>query len=556
MRFCARVTIKAGLLLTFGLGFGNYTEGVPPETAADSIQAKIAALETEDLTVNRHAMADLVKLGPPAVESLIQSLRSDKQLTRLSAAEALGAIGDPRAVDPLLAMLQGDDYAGRWAAAEALGRIRDPRAVDPLIESLRGAQVDLRSAIVTALNQIGDPRAVPTLVKFLKDENPDTRISAARVVGRLGGAEVAPSLIPSLNDPAPEVRISAAEALGRLGAAEALEPLIAMLADDQIGVRLAAAAALGKIGDPRAMPPLVDALQPHDAEQRMVVAGAIGLLRDPAGTQPLIALLRDEREPVQAAAVAALEQMGSAAAPDLINCLGDYSSRICAIAARLLGGAGYQEARDPIVALLKHTDAGVRQAAAAALTRLGYTPETLEDRVTFYIADRDWRALADASQPAFDQLLTSLASENSAERILALDALEEVWRSNIAPLLESLRNTNASIRVFTAEALGNIGNKDAIEPLTALQNDENEYVRKYAARALNQLGREVPIPEPAPLRFEGRAPAGETADEGAVAAASGESATGEAAASEGAAASDVGGAATNNILGDIPLLTF
>ncbi len=548
MRFCTRVTIKTGLLLACGLGFGDFAEGAAPETPADSIQAKIAGLETEDLFRNRYAMNALVKIGPLAVEPLIQCLNSEKQLTRLSAAEALGLIGDPRAVDSLLAMFQNDDYAERWAAAEALGRIRDARAVDPLIEGLRGARADLRSAIVTALNQIGDPRAVPTLVKFLKDENPDIRASAARVVGRLGGPEVAPALIPCLNDANPDVRMHAAEALGRLNAADAVEPLIALLADDQAGVRLAAAAALGNIGDLRAVPPLIEALQPHDAEQRITAARAIGLLRDPAGTQPLIALLRDEREPVQAAAIAALEQMGATAAPDLINCLSDYSNRICATAARLLGQAGAPDAREPLIALLKHQDAGVRQAAAAALTRLGYVPETPEEQITFYIAGGDWRAVLDAGAPGFNILLARLSSANATERILSLEAMEHVGRSNIELLLESLKHTNASIRLFTAEALGNIGNEQAIEPLTALQNDENEYVRKYAARALNQLGREVPIPEPGPLRYEERAGGGEESRMAAPA---------ETAAGDGSADTNSAGvAATNNVLGDIPLLTF
>ncbi len=550
MRCCARVSIKIGIALACGVWCGNYSAGEePPGQMAVSIQEKIAGLETEDLSLNRYAMTELVKIGPPAVEPLIQYLKSEKQLARLSAAEALGLIGDPRAVDPLLAMFKNDDYAGRWAAAEALGRIRDARAVDPLIEGLRGARSDLRSAIVTALNQIGDPRAVPTLVKFLKDENPDTRISAARVVGRLGGPEVAPSLIPCLNDASPDVRMHAAEALGRLNAKEAVEPLIALLADDQTGVRLAAAAALGKIGDSRAVQPLVEALQPHDAEQRITVAQAVGLLRDPAATQPLIALLRDEREPVQTAAIAALEQMGAIAAPDLINCLSDYSSRICATAARLLGQAGVSEAREPLIALLKHPDDGVRQAAAAALNRLGYAPETLEQQITFYIAGGDWRALLDAGAPGFDILLARLLSENATERILALEAMEHVGRSNIAPLLESLKNTNASIRIFTAEALGNIGNDQAIEPLTALQSDENEYVRKYAARALNQLGREVPVPEPALLRFEER-PAGEAS------AAETPAPQEIPAAAESTATNSADGSATTNVLGDIPLLTF
>src|SRR5690606_354954 len=61
---------------------------------------------------------------------------------RLSATEALGAIGDPRAVDVLLLVLSDHtQYTSvRISAADALGAIGDPKAIDKLIGVLINQQ--------------------------------------------------------------------------------------------------------------------------------------------------------------------------------------------------------------------------------------------------------------------------------------------------------------------------------------------------------------------------------------------------------------------------------
>jgi HEAT repeat protein len=66
------------------------------------------------------------------VEPLLARLQDADAIVRWAAAEALGALQDPRAVEPLLARLQDADPSVRWAAALALGALRDPRALESL----------------------------------------------------------------------------------------------------------------------------------------------------------------------------------------------------------------------------------------------------------------------------------------------------------------------------------------------------------------------------------------------------------------------------------------
>jgi HEAT repeat protein len=82
----------------------------------------------------------------------------------MTAAKALGDIGDTRAVEPLIKEL-GDINS---AAAEALGKIRDERALEPLIEALvwneYGGRID-RKYVAEALGQLGDTRAIQPIIE-------------------------------------------------------------------------------------------------------------------------------------------------------------------------------------------------------------------------------------------------------------------------------------------------------------------------------------------------------------------------------------------------------
>jgi HEAT repeat protein len=88
----------------------------------------------------RNAVEALVKIGKPAVESLIRLL-GDKEDKHVSgdgcAIEALGKIGKP-AVESLIQALGNEDV--KESAAIALGKIGDACAVEPLMNALEGGR--------------------------------------------------------------------------------------------------------------------------------------------------------------------------------------------------------------------------------------------------------------------------------------------------------------------------------------------------------------------------------------------------------------------------------
>ena len=100
------------------------------------------------------------------VDGLIEALKyKDDHNIRLTAASALGTVGDSRAVDPLIAALD-DQMEVNEMAALALGEIGDPRAVESLTKTLGDENWEVRSSAAKALEKIGDDRAIDPLINL------------------------------------------------------------------------------------------------------------------------------------------------------------------------------------------------------------------------------------------------------------------------------------------------------------------------------------------------------------------------------------------------------
>ncbi len=80
---------------------------------------------------------DLLGIGRPMVEILIEYLRDEDWLVREASADLLGKIGDIRAVEPLMERLREDKDAGvKEIAIKSLGLIGDSRPVELYVEAI------------------------------------------------------------------------------------------------------------------------------------------------------------------------------------------------------------------------------------------------------------------------------------------------------------------------------------------------------------------------------------------------------------------------------------
>lgn len=105
------------------------------DKAFDALREVEGASEREEARMA--TVIDLLGIGRPSVEILIEYLDDDDWLVREAAADLLGKIGDVRAVEPLMERLEKDKDTGvKELAIKSLGLIGDARPTQLYLESI------------------------------------------------------------------------------------------------------------------------------------------------------------------------------------------------------------------------------------------------------------------------------------------------------------------------------------------------------------------------------------------------------------------------------------
>jgi HEAT repeat protein len=105
-------------------------------------------------------------------------------------------------------------------------------------------------------------------------------------------------------------------------------------------------------------------------------------------------------------------------------------------------------------------------------------------------------ALGEIGDPSAVEPLAGLLNgeELSGVRWKAAEALGKTGKPAVEPLIAALRHTDDDVRWKAAIALGEIGDPRAIDPLVHLLSDEDRFVKSRAALALGMIGK--PAVEP------------------------------------------------------------
>jgi len=109
---------------------------------------------------------DLITIGTPAANQLINALDDDDETLRANSARTLGKIKDPGAIEALITALKDDNTEVRAEASLALEQIGSS-SVHRLIATLEDET--LRKTSMVILGKIGDERAIIPIVKMLND---------------------------------------------------------------------------------------------------------------------------------------------------------------------------------------------------------------------------------------------------------------------------------------------------------------------------------------------------------------------------------------------------
>jgi HEAT repeat protein len=382
---------------------------------------------------------------------------------------------DPEVLRKLAAALKSKDYEERSAALKALETLLAVKRDDltdfkPVLEPLfslagwGGIARDNARLAEDLLVRIGRP-ALPLLNQRLKAEDAHDRRVAAELLVRIGplDASLVALLRPLLADRDAYVRRAAIDGLGMVGAPAkgAVKDLETVATNDPNYLRrVSARVALIRIAGAseervRALAAFLEPMKP---------------LRDPTdkGYEPDA----DLAPQFAASQLGELREKASAAIPQLL-------------------------------AALKHTDAGVRVNAAAALGRVGAfnSPESIAALIDTLKNDLEREARRSAAgslgeigpkaKSAIPALRTALKGDGKGGWWVAADALGKIGGAEVVPaLVEGLASPDDGVCSTSMKSLGNLGAiaKPAIMALEkARQEDPRPDNRAVAAEALQRI---------------------------------------------------------------------
>jgi HEAT repeat protein len=213
-------------------------------------------------------------------------------------------------------------------------------------------------------------------------------------------------------------------------------------------------------------------------------------MKDSRTVDCLIVGLKNNNRDVRRRVAEMLGQVDSVAIPTLISSLKDKDRRVREGITIALGQIRDAQTLEPLFLALKDTDGNVRQAAVESLVQVG------SDAVPFLIVmlndkNSDVPRVADAlgqigDIQAVEPLVAALNHSDGAAREAAANALVKFGIPAVKPLLGMLRSENAEVINIAARTLAQIGTV-SIDPLITALQDANIGVRWAAIWTLGEI---------------------------------------------------------------------
>ncbi len=256
--------------------------------------------------------------------------------------------------------------------------------------------------------------------------------------------EIVNLLIYSLKDNNPEIRLKAVHSLANNNIVEPLIPLLTN--DDDWLVRAEVIKAVYEAKKKNALPYLKTALQDKEPSVREEAVSYISKIKTRNTVPVLISALNDSNRDVKRKAINALAPFG---------------------------------VEEPIINLFNDDDPLVKE-------------EVL-------------KALVEIQSPAVSNLLLmGLWDERvNIRRRAAYFLSQERYKHSLEPLIGALSDSDTIVRIYSAEALGNLGDQKALSPLLeALTNTKDNNLINVVKNSINKLRPVEELPEEAAAHYK------------------------------------------------------
>lgn len=171
-----------------------------------------------NIVLRNLAGAILIRLGSTAVPALLLYLKHHDQDVRKFAVDLLGAIREPHTADAVIPLLEDVDSNVVVSAAEALGNIGNPTALPALMKTYRRHDY-ARAVVLEAIGKIADPTARSFVEEIFQhtihspQSDPLLLFTLFEAMGGVGGGATVQLLQSHLQSLTAQVRRAATKAL-------------------------------------------------------------------------------------------------------------------------------------------------------------------------------------------------------------------------------------------------------------------------------------------------------------------------------------------------------
>ena len=297
----------------------NWWQKVPAR-----MKGKSSRIQAPNATEVRYAAAKALGLlgsaAGPAAPALGRAMRSKEASLRLSAALALGQIGEAGLAE-LMSALADKDLNIRYVAVHGLGEACSDTnlATQALLRTVGEGERSLSIPAGAGLNKLGT-NVAPLLLHDMEQGEPATRQRAIRTAAalRLPRQMMLPTLLKLAQDPEPGCRLEALRAMAgmSLPSPPMINAFIAALKDPEPEARIMAIVGLGqaRFQPKTAVPALTSCLSDSSERMRESAARSLGWLGKGAESAlPELERLREDREStVREAAAEAVKKIKAA----------------------------------------------------------------------------------------------------------------------------------------------------------------------------------------------------------------------------------------------------
>jgi len=444
-----------------------------------------------------------------------------------------------RKLDEWTEQLHSHDPTIRSAAAVSLLGLNLLNVQENLVKILKDTKEreDVKISVIKAFGFTKDDWATDVLISLLESDSVTIQNAAAETLGELKTKNSIQKMSEAMLDPqrSLNVKMLLAKALGNTNDRDAVEPLIKMLAIDDRGLREVAKKSLEKITKLTNSNDLAwwnewwllnktktreqwledivlkqeetaKQLESKIAEMKLEVAQkSIKLLEirpDKMDPKPLIEAIKSDYPEVRIFAAKELVKIKDPSVIDvLINAISDKEEEVRIEVVQALGEIGDERAVKSLIDTMDDESLVVREKAAKALGKLGKR-EAEEALISALGSNTDLSILCSVIEAlgqigdtrAVDPLIISLTHKESKVREYAAAALGKLRDSRaVESLIAALSDEQERVRWYAADSLGKIGDPICVESLIKLLSDTSARVRESAVTALGQIGNQQAI---------------------------------------------------------------